>query len=376
MGKKMLFYISLLAVLLCFAAGCADDSANTPTDGSMPTVENIFSRPEDYPSGTEDTAETAGTAGSEKEFIEFEQPRSLMHGPTDDNMQKDAFGTYYVYEGGEMHLQYQILADGLSTTGVGILLFLDGQPQPYKTASDGTCSYIHTFYPADKERLLEELIFTPVTGEKGDELELYMVSIQFPDYFPFDGIFAFPHTSGSTAAGTRLKFSAARPAAELPEINSRILSQNVYYEDLPYGDTAGWSDTDLMERVESNFTVNGHTAQDSNNLYGITAEAPVELNFELWGSPYVNYGLVFFVNNVPVSAAADDLLFLDVKNGQKTVVEAAVDISDFNGEGVVYGILVPRNYYTSEVLTRAFVSESRTYYLCGADSYEQAMGLE
>ena len=89
----------------------------------------------------------------------------------------------------------------------------------------------------------------------------------------------------------------------------------------------------------------------------------MKLRFELFGTPYVHYGLVFFVDNQPVAPQDGAPILVDVENGQKTVVEAQLDMTGFDTESVLYAILVPRNAFTSKVPTAAFVDHSFPIFL-------------
>ena len=65
-----------------------------------------------------------------------------------DDCPSDDYGPYITYTGGEMSMGYEIGSSGkIRESGIGILLFLDGQPQPYRLEGESTYTYLHTFYP-------------------------------------------------------------------------------------------------------------------------------------------------------------------------------------------------------------------------------------
>jgi len=249
---------------------------------------------------------------------------------------------------------------------LGILLFVDGQLQPYKTANDDTYKYMHIFYPQDGVELIEEFIFIPVAGQEGDVLEIWYTSIETPDYCLADGVQGAVLSNGSVSAGTKLKYEATPPDAEYPENIDRITEPVISYVDLNPGAVSGWSDADWQEKYEFRMYVNGSGPM---YIYNITEE-PVTLRFEVWGNPYVHYGLVFFVDNEPVSIAEEDKIFFGVNNGQKTVVEVQLDMTGFDGESVVYAALVPRNWRSAEVLTMNWLDMTRTFFLVAGDPPE------
>lgn len=71
------------------------------------------------------------------------------------------------------------------------------------------------------------------------------------------------------------------------------------------------------------------------------------------------------MDNQPVSTDPEDVILFGVESGKKTVVEARIDISDFDGESYIYAVLIPRNYRSSSVLTSCFINRSATFSLFG-----------
>ena len=62
------------------------------------------------------------------------------------------------YTGGEMTLPIFLESSGrVQTVGIGILLFLDGKPQPYRLEGESEYTYLHIFYPTSN-RILENRI--------------------------------------------------------------------------------------------------------------------------------------------------------------------------------------------------------------------------
>lgn len=338
----------LFAITVCVAlvlTGCRKEPIEGSEDvGTESTVQNIFTEPSE-------STET-GTTPEQSEATNPEPTNSsydfVSYGP--EKYAMDDSGAYLLYEGGEMHMEFGITATGsMATQGIGILLFIDGQLQPYKTAGDNTYRYMHVFHPQDGQRLVEELIFSPVTGTRGDDLELWYAGIFWPDYsYSADGLQGLVLSSGMPASGLRLKFAESPSDMDLMDTTDRVISWSCNQIEATITEIGGWSETDLHEKYEYHMYVN-----DSEEKYitGINAEKSVRLRFEIWGNPYIHYGLVFFVDNQPVSLSSEDLIFFGVSNGQKTVVEVELDMTGFDGESVVYAALIPRNWRSAEVLT-------------------------
>ncbi len=360
------FVLAMIIMLILSFVACSKAPNETEnTLGVEVTVENIFTQPVDETVPQETTTEgtTDSVLPTKQPTMEQDGMGSILMGPSGAPLM-DEVGPYRLYEGGELHMPYTINATGsVADQGVGILLFLDGRPQPYKTAENNTYQYMHIFYPVSGEEYIADISFIPVTGQAGDTLELYAATILNPNFSIEEGITGFVYTTGSVVSCTRLRYDVTPPSGDFELTNNRIVSLASSYVDTKFTEISGWSDMDLMEKVEAHLYVNGVDDIRDCIVYGVTAEENVTLRYEVWGSPYVHYGLVVFVDNEPVFSSEDCLIPVDVQNGKKTVIEAELDMTCFDGESVVYVMLVPRNFRTSEVLTQASLNYSRTFFL-------------
>lgn len=217
--KRITIY-SFVVILFAFIfASCAAAPAAPSTSGS--TVPSLSALPSD----------TASTMPKEGGNL-----GSLSAGLHDD-CPSDDYGPYITYTGGEMSMGYEIGSSGkIRESGIGILLFLDGQPQPYRLEGESTYTYLHTFYP-EKPSMVVDFYFTPVTGQEGDDLEMYALAILNPEYRPSVGpqqMMVF--TSGSVGAGWRLKFEATPPGGRFPgKTTSSVRCRNHLRECLLWG---------------------------------------------------------------------------------------------------------------------------------------------
>lgn len=360
MKRRILMAVAVVLLL----GGCV---ISPETIGTRPTVEDIFTQPPTTAVTDPSTATQPGTEATEPTNPPAMELGGMSFGPTSPS-ERDEKGRYRVYEGGQMYLPFNIKSSGLmSTYDVGVLLFVDGVAQPYRIGPDGEYAYLHTF-SQEAGSLVQgqlvtsaELYFTPVTGEAGQMLEIYAVAMPNPHWVPSQTMVPFSNTSGAIVWESRLKFSATPPTDTFPEKSPRLLGVSAWTEDCTAADVKDWSDYDMITDIRTKFTANGETIR----LYGVREDTPITLRYEIWGSPYVHYGLVFFVDNVPVYAADLSDIWVTVQMGQKTIVEVTLDMAGFAGESFVYAMLVPLNHFTSEIETRAYFKESTTIFLLG-----------
>ena len=345
--KKVWIFLILVALLL---TACAPEKGPRETT-QIPTVENVFTQP-----STTSEADT-------QEPEDSQALGSVIIGAAGDS-QKDEKGTFYTYNGGEMVLPFRVEGSGsIVCSGIGILLFVDGLPQPYKT--EGTdYGFLHTFFPPDNEAYTVDLVFTPVTGKAGDDLEVYAVSVLAPNYsYTSKDSQAFPYTGGSPSAGFRLKYQQTPPEETFPKESLWLSNVEIRKESLSFSEIGDWSEQELQENLEYHFFANNILDTFAPYVYEVEGAQPIHLRYEVFGSPYVRYHLVFFVDNQPVASQDGTPIFVDVENGQKTVVEAQLDMTGFDTESVLYAVLVPQNYFSTPIRTFAFATASSPIFL-------------
>ncbi len=239
----------------------------------------------------------------------------------------DELGTFYYFSqfGGktlELELRPRWNPNGLSNAGV--LLFVDGYPQPYSTSESDTLSYFH---PVAIENSGDhvKLEFTPIRGIQGEMREFVWFNINEPESFPETSDEAVNcHTSGS-GGSTRRILMCATPEP-IPTLSSAPL--------LPCTRTLEPMEND--GNVNWTFTVNGET---NAFLDGITADTPLDIEVECWGMDGAKFTIVVFVDNEPVR----DIWEVTLIQGQKMRLTGELLLSDFDGSAVLYAMLVPRN---------------------------------
>lgn len=362
--KKCLVLILATVLLLC---GCtAGQGATGAQLGSAPTVEDIFTA-QPATSGVESTPSSTNAAATAPTKPDTTDWGGMGLGLPDGYRQNDGISGYVTYEGGMMHLPFALKSSGLASTyDLGILLFVDGVAQPYRVGPDGEYAYMHTFSQKDGvlgdhglKYTTADIYFTPVTGEKGDVLELYALCMPNPEHMPSQGAIGFTRTFGAVTFATRMKYNATPPEDVYPEKSTRLLDVSTSVVDCTAEDVENWTAEDMITDQRTAFTANGENPR----VYGVTEDAQIILHYEVWGSPYVHYALIFFVDNEPVYTTDLSDIWVTVEMGQKTVIEATLDMTGFSGESAVYAILVPRNYYTSEIETNASFHQGSTIYL-------------
>lgn len=360
--KKTVLFAVLLALLL---SGCGGEEQQPVLDLSG------FAQETTLPSIPEAAQETTERA----QVMSMEQWWSAAH--NFEGVELEFSSDALEYTGEELAVTVNYWASdrnaneywnfGSQKTGlvdIGVFLFLDGQLQPCRTAGETEYHYMHTVTPGETfDILTEELYFTPVTGEAGEELELAVMCVVWPDYFLDMGQLCYQHTAYMAGDSALLKFRAAPGEIRMPETKDRVAVVTVKESEVAVSE----------EPLDCHTYF--HYKGDGGALYGVESLSGQELfQFEISGTAEGEYGLVIFVDNQPVSVAEEDRIYLQTQAGKRTMVEVTLDLSDYDGSMVIYALLVPRNCLSGG---RETWNESReAYYLSSANDVYDLMGWE
>lgn len=360
------FFLSFI-LLVTVLSSCLSTGENA----AQPTIENIFTLPE---TDSETPPSTALTIEEWKKTWPEKVGGSLgFAGQYTEGMEYK----YYVYDGGELHAQIDLQTTGMSEIGTGVLIFLDGRPQPYRLADCNEYSYMHTFYQEDSVRTIHDIYLIPVTGQAGDTLEMQIMCVTWPDYFLDQGRTVAQHTAGTTGSSVLLVMEATPEAQSLPSIPDKLVSFSVEYQDLTAGEIEGWTAEQIRNESESHYALNGKI--DGGNIYNFQGSDSIEFQYEIWGNTAGNFGFVLFVDNQPISVDPSDAILFTNQNGKKTMISMELDLSDFDGSSVIYGVLLGRNHLSNGIGNGASESFRETwvpYYLSDAQDIYDLMGWE
>ena len=271
------------------------------------------------------------------------------------------------YEGGEMSIKFALKGYGRAgRNGVGILLFLDGRPQPYRLEGDTDYQYMHRF-TLDNEMIYPVFYFTPVTGQAGDTLEMAALTIPYPDYLPSkENPRMVTGTNGSFGLSFPLQIDEAPVETKMPEKLTLLSEPEITYEPCAPQDVLGWENDDFQIKYGHESEVNGMT--NGLNVFENFHKEALDLKYSLWGTTLVHYTVVYFLNNEPLYLPDGSCLDLEVQEGMKTVARLTMDTSTLTGEDVVYAVLVPRNARFTTPKTDAFVVGERQWFLLAGEN--------
>ena len=327
--KKSVFCAIIRGIFLVFLSvwflpGCF---SGKPTDSA--------------PSNPVITAEPSSPVASSTEMTteQTEADRGFISGVGMgfEGTSEDDIGPYLEYNGGELEAPFSICIDGPSDKCIGVFLFIDGVPQPFRTGENAEYRYMQLYYGGTNLR--DTLSFIPVAGEKGDVFDLFAFKLHCPFHSVSDPFEPFVFTLSALPTGIRVKFNCDSPESPYPAVSSDCTVKTV---DTPSVDISGWTAEMLAEQNEYRGTTLVDN-RDATYLYGVTPTSEILMRGEVWGCPDALYSIVFVADNMPIRW----MPVVTVENGKTTVVETRFTLPDFDGEVPVYSFLVPRNWLST-----------------------------
>lgn len=259
----------------------------------------------------------------------------------------DSEGLYYPYTGGEMSLNLYMKANGMQESGITVLLFLNGQPQPYRLEDSRETAYMHTVYPQSQSDDLIGIRFTPITGSAGDTLELCIMYLPAYHHANSDGTYPWYDEGNVTFYMTRIKLEQEPSEAVLPPVKDRVLSVTSQSSNEKcfgrwIGIDAAWDMSfDVLDT-------------EGNVITGLAEGEQYRIFLELSGDPEEEYALILYVDEQPVVVDGKALTF-QVTEDQMLSVEIDLDCTGY--EYMLFAVLLEKNYFGETVGWEAYPTE-------------------
>ena len=325
--RKQLIAVTLMCGALLSLAACGNYSI---PDSAPPPSQSVAANP------FEEAEDEAG-------FLAM-----LTHEVASANFSESGERLPFSYDGGEFRLDYRFSLTGKMDT-VGFLLFLDGQPQPYKV-NDTTAEYeyCHSF-PAKEDQSFS-FLFEPVTGSTGDTLALTVVSITNPDFQPdMESTSSYGWYHKTLDSHIELKFNADAPTArsDLPPVRE-IFSQSEVQEEkvtaqyveneLPKYGWGGVSMDTLDSGIFYTLSYDGGIVYDN-----LCISTPVTLQYTMCGTAGTNYSIAFFLDHQPVKLDENTSCSVTLSKGGVMEIEAVIDPDKLGQFNTFYCVAVPQD---------------------------------
>lgn len=361
-------FISIGVVLLLFMGifcGCSrysvSESENVLENDSE--KQNEPSKKNVEKDGRDDDKKDSFTKAEE----DSQEAYGMTHGAKKPNRNKDGEIKPFIYQGGEVSLEYTFNAEGKDKT-IGFLLFVNGKPQPYRVDENTKEEYCHIFPITDNKDEDFVIHFTPKEGKKGETLQVIIDGIYHAGYLPdmkTTSGWGFYHSHLTEEYQLKMKADASGKAAAVSKnimknlkVEKQKVSRKLLKEELP---EQGYPEvtTEMLEQGDyHSITYDGQPQFDYLNVKG---KKKVHVVYKICGRSGLAYRTTFFINHQPISDTAD----VKFPKGGMAVIEADIDVEALKENSAFYAITVPEftgGYSGSDILLDVLKSNSILLY--------------
>lgn len=270
----------------------------------------------------------------------------------------------YEYSGNELRIPFKVMGlDENVSSDFGLMVFVDGLSQPYKIAKkNGEVieeQHMHKFYLKNQETQEFDILFTPVTGKKGERVGVVFSTILNPGFIPQNeqrASYGIYHSLNATLA-QEIYFK------NVPINKKEQLKYSQYsVEDIPQemiDKLKGFKLSNNYNPLDSNFMTELSSQVKDTNIFKAD-NGKVKLEFNIYGGQEATYRTVFFIDHKPVSIMGADYLETKTTKGKMCSAEVELDIGGLNRLSTLYAITNPagKDYMAVNVFpikTRSFL---------------------
>lgn len=253
------------------------------------------------------------------------------------------------YKGGEMKIPYKMKGSGIGTSA-GFLIFLDGEPQPYKIdGEEEEYKYMHVLTGEEEEEKTFTIAFTPVKGKKGEQSKIKIVSLVNPTFMPdMEETFAYGNNHSTLENSYDLEFKEnADKMMENKDSRKIIQNSSQQEEDIDKDletklEEYQLGDLDLENRVTSYIEYNNDPETFGVSNLDITGIDKLHVTYVMMGHPKAVYKVNFYLNHQLVTLKNASGYTITLKKGKQVKIEFDLDVSEIE-EGSFYAVEVPVN---------------------------------
>lgn len=320
----------MIVISLVVFAGCSNEIPDDYAKGEIP---------KDNPFDANNGRDDGGSRTVIAQFGSGPVDARLNNGPVVCN-----------YNGGELEIDYFIENEGVATLEYGLLLFLEGIPQPFKIDypnEDG--DFFHVFKLDENEYKEFKIIFTPIMGKVGETLEINFAGIYNPSFIPdSEKIYGMNHKM-STHNPVEMTFHENTVYMGQDKLSKDEILKNVSYSEeeistdmrKEYENNKNKDENRLDKSIFVELFEEGNYALYNNNKIVSGGRETVPLIFRGFGKEGVTYRTTFYLNHQPIGIQGHDYLEWNTVKGSIAEYKMYLDVSQIKGKNTLYSISVP-----------------------------------
>lgn len=265
----------------------------------------------------------------------------------------------FQYEGGELEIPYKANAEGIAKNS-GFFIYLDGVLQPYKIKGiTEEYEYMHIFNFSEVQEEFT-FTFTPITGEKGKEMEICIVGVVNPDFkVDLKDSFAYGHSHSMSETIIPVTFLEAPEIIDFSVMNGRELIKNVELSTVDLTNEMIVSDEEKRgSKISIDKDVITNLYIDENDMWvksmeNISERESVHVLYKIYGHPGVRYKTSFYIDHQIITSLEGKEFEYTLEAGKAETIEFDLDVSRLMEDSTFYVVSVPCNVkdYPNDAIT-------------------------
>lgn len=334
------FAFSFLLVFgIHFLTACGEDKQTTDIS-NLQSVEDECSDTQ-----AEDPFDDKQTEGAEGSDV-----HGAFEKAVDSGFSENLKSRTLKYNGSKLSIPYE--AESEEFLKPGFLIFVDGIPQPYQIDNpDSDYAYLHILNLEQGVKKNFEFLFEPITGKKGDTLDVYIVCVQarakdFEITPPFGSL---PHLLGNDMAIHYL-CDAKETDFHVDKSEGQILGASASNEKLTLDKINFYTQMDHVGNVEvdldKSIYIRGFLNKEdmgSKPVCEIGNKESIHMQQAILGHPGVKYRTVLLWDFQPLWYKENNYFESKLKKGEANLLDVDLNVKDIKGSHILYAISVPCN---------------------------------
>jgi len=266
-----------------------------------------------------------------------------------------------VFTGEPIEIEYYINNKGAAMS-TGMLMFVNGIPQPYSVAGSSTSTYMHIQEVDKDKRVSVSISFVPICGKTGETVSVRFLSILNPQIRPDKLNYLFGHTNRMTtfvARAIEMQIDTDAHNTEFFVLDKQRDMTQKEIDQVIYVDTKGNSVNKMKQ-----FHFIARNTEDTSLPYLNVRDQKIEYTLQGYGGPAAEYLIIPYINQMPVMTDAYPCLML-VESGPKlysqnmTLSLEAIDKTTYKIEqyNTIYFLAIPLggSFNLDPMITNSFV---------------------
>lgn len=245
------------------------------------------------------------------------------------------------YNGSPISLTFE-LYNKADDAEFGIMIFIGGTIQKFKTLEYSKNEYMHTYSLKQNNKKSIDIELLPQNVDAG-KYDLYVIAILNPSFTAEAPNYIFGYNHKITYASTKINITMDLPSNVYTYTDSK--SSQITQEEIDsYKNSDG---SNQLDKFMDCIIVNNGAKEDRKIMLG---DGNLNIDFKLLGGDAASYYLTIFINHKPIKINNKyNNALINLEKEKSSTVSFNYDFKDIADNSVIYAIAIPADMSTDTV---------------------------